>query len=117
MRLVRIRDGRVGLLGQPGGGQGGVVWWRSEQLELLDGAVEAAASGHPMLLSIEGEPGQGKTSLLREVAERAVGFQRLLAEGVEELIVSHTRRSDSGRWNTGSDRRQLHSRQLRSRAR
>lgn len=55
-------------------------WWRPDQLERVDGAVAAASEGRPTLLSIEGEPGQGKSALLDEVVGRAAGFNRLRAD-------------------------------------
>jgi DNA-binding CsgD family transcriptional regulator len=62
------------------------MWWRSDQLTPIDNGIAAAADGRPTLLSVEGEPGQGKSSLLREVAARADGFHQLAAEGVENLL-------------------------------
>lgn len=60
-------------------------WWRQDQLDLATEAIRAAGSGVPTALSVEGDPGQGKTSMLREVELRADGFHVLRAEGIEAL--------------------------------
>ncbi|GAA3610174.1 helix-turn-helix transcriptional regulator [Microlunatus ginsengisoli] len=62
------------------------MWWRPDQLDLVETALATSAAGVPTLLSIEGDPGQGKTSLVREVRERAAGRQLLTADGVESLV-------------------------------
>jgi predicted ATPase len=44
---------------------------RRFELEQLDAALEALAAGAPACLAVEGEPGIGKTRLLRELRCRA----------------------------------------------
>src|ERR671911_3175056 len=44
---------------------------RRAELEQLDAALEALAGGAPACLAVEGEPGIGKTRLLRELRRRA----------------------------------------------
>ena len=55
--------------------------WQDEQLNAISAALEAARSGQPTVLSVLGKPGMGKTSLLREIATRASGFNVLQADG------------------------------------
>jgi DNA-binding CsgD family transcriptional regulator len=55
--------------------------WQSRQLKTVSAAIESARNGRPALLSVLGEPGTGKTSLLREVARRASGFHVLEGDG------------------------------------
>jgi DNA-binding CsgD family transcriptional regulator len=55
--------------------------WDSSQIETAGAAIEAARAGRPTLIAVLGEPGMGKTSLLREIARRASGFNVLPAEG------------------------------------
>ncbi len=55
--------------------------WQVEQLSAIAAALEAARSGQPTVLSVLGESGTGKTSLLREIATRASGFNVLEADG------------------------------------
>jgi hypothetical protein len=57
--------------------------WRDEQLSVISAALDAARNGRPTVLSVLGEPGMGKTSLLREIAARASGFNVLAADGRE----------------------------------
>jgi len=57
------------------------VLWQDEQLNAISAALEAARSGQPTVLSVLGKPGMGKTSLLREIATRASGFNVLQADG------------------------------------
>jgi hypothetical protein len=57
--------------------------WQDEQLSAISAALEAARSGQPTVLSVLGRPGTGKTSLLREIATRASGFNVLEADGQE----------------------------------
>jgi DNA-binding CsgD family transcriptional regulator len=59
------------------------VLWLVEQLSVISAALEAARGGQPTVLSVLGEPGTGKTSLLREIAARASGFNVLKADGRE----------------------------------
>jgi len=56
-----VPDGTVPLLG------------RTAELEFLDAALLDVAAGHPRQLLIDGEPGVGKTSLLREVPRMSKG--------------------------------------------
>jgi predicted ATPase len=57
--------------------------WQDEQISAILAALEAARSGQPTVLSVLGKPGMGKTSLLREMATRASGFNVLEADGQE----------------------------------
>jgi DNA-binding CsgD family transcriptional regulator len=57
------------------------VLWQVEQISAISAALEAARGGQPTVLSVLGQPGMGKTSLLREIATRASGFNVLEAEG------------------------------------
>jgi DNA-binding CsgD family transcriptional regulator len=59
------------------------VLWQDEQLSKISAALDAARSGRPTVLSVLGEPGMGKTSLLREIATRSPGFNVLEADGRE----------------------------------
>jgi len=59
------------------------VLWQEEQIRVISAALEAARSGQPTVLSVLGQPGTGKTSLLREIATRASGFNVLEADGQE----------------------------------
>ena len=56
---------------------------RSSELARLDGVLERAAQGSSGALVIVGEAGSGKSSLLDEVAARAVGATLLQASGSE----------------------------------
>ena len=55
------------------------MWWRPEQLDLVRVAIEGAYAGSPTLLSIEGDPGQGKSALLAETLRQATNFGQLPA--------------------------------------
>jgi hypothetical protein len=57
--------------------------WQDEQISAILASLEAARSGQPTVLSVLGKPGMGKTSLLREMATRASGFNVLEADGQE----------------------------------
>ena len=57
--------------------------WQDEQISAISAALEAARSGQPTVLSVLGEPGMGKTSLLNEIASRAPEFNVLQADGRE----------------------------------
>jgi len=57
--------------------------WQDEQISVISAALEAARGGQPTVLSVLGRPGMGKTSLLREIAVRASGFNILEADGQE----------------------------------
>ncbi len=54
---------------------------RDAELALLDAALEALDGGAPGCISIEGEPGIGKTRLLRELRDRADTRGRLVLTG------------------------------------
>ena len=45
--------------------------------------IEAAREGRSAALLVHGEAGMGKTSLLRDAAERATGLRVLRARGIE----------------------------------
>jgi DNA-binding CsgD family transcriptional regulator len=57
--------------------------WQDEQISAISAALEAARGGQPTVLAVLGKPGMGKTSLLREIAIRASGFNVLEADGQE----------------------------------
>jgi predicted ATPase len=59
------------------------VLWQDDQLNAIAAALGAARSGQPAVLRVLGKPGMGKTSLLREIATRASGFNVLEADGQE----------------------------------
>jgi DNA-binding CsgD family transcriptional regulator len=59
--------------------------WQHGQLTAISAALEAARNGQPTVLSVLGMPGMGKTSLLREIATRASGFNVLEADGQESV--------------------------------
>lgn len=77
------------------------MWWRQDQLDGLDDAVSAAVRGRPTVLSIEGDAGQGKTALLRELLMRAPDFHVLRGEGDEETSRHRLRLLDQ--WGLGRD--------------
>src|SRR5918997_4582703 len=56
---------------------------RSREREALDRLLEAARGGRSGVLVIRGEPGVGKTALLRLAAGRASGFRVVQIAGVE----------------------------------
>ena len=62
------------------------MWWSTDQIELIDRAIARAAAGRPNLLWVEGDSGQGKSSLLGEIGARARGFHVVRLEGVEDLL-------------------------------
>ena len=57
--------------------------WPENALALIDGAIAAARAGEPVVVSLEGEAGYGKSALLREVTLRLDGFHLLHAAGEE----------------------------------
>lgn len=57
--------------------------WQDDQLSAVAAALGAARSGQPAVLRVLGQPGMGKTSLLREIATRASGFTVLASDGQE----------------------------------
>ena len=56
---------------------------RTGELEILDQLIANVRSGQSAVLVLRGEPGIGKTSLLRHLIGRASGFQVVRAAGVE----------------------------------
>jgi GTPase SAR1 family protein len=57
------------------------VLWQAAQLSLISAALDAARGGQPTVLGVLGEPGMGKTSLLREIAARSSPRLRGRASG------------------------------------
>ncbi|THG33991.1 hypothetical protein E6C70_11245 [Glaciibacter flavus] len=55
--------------------------WREEDLETVAAMLAASRSGRPAVLTIVGEAGMGKSSLLRDVVRDANDFVVLRAEG------------------------------------
>ncbi len=62
---------------------GGMLVGRDREREAIERALERARSGASATLALLGEPGIGKTSLLRHAEGRARGMQLLRARGVE----------------------------------
>jgi DNA-binding CsgD family transcriptional regulator len=60
-----------------------VMLWQVKQLKTLTSAIGAAREGRPTVLTIVGDAGMGKTSLLRELQVRASGFNVLFGHGEE----------------------------------
>ena len=56
---------------------------RDEETRRIDSLLEAARAGTSEALMLRGEPGIGKTALLRYAAERAQGMTVLHAQGLE----------------------------------
>jgi predicted ATPase len=54
---------------------------RESELERLDAALEALDGGTPACIAVEGEPGIGKTRLLRELRDRAEARGHLVLAG------------------------------------
>ena len=54
---------------------------RTEETALLERALDELELGHPKLVELAGEPGIGKTRLLKEVAVRAEARGRLVLSG------------------------------------
>lgn len=57
--------------------------WQHRHVEVLRAAMEDARGGQAAAVTVLGESGMGKTSLLREVVRRASGFNVLEAGGEE----------------------------------
>lgn len=57
--------------------------WSDATLNVLDDAAASARDGKPAVVSIEGEPGFGKSTLLREAVSRLDDFHVLRAFGEE----------------------------------
>src|SRR5258706_12337753 len=49
-------------------------YWTAEQLRAVQAAVDSARGGAATVLSIEGRPGTGKSSLLVDLRDRAEGL-------------------------------------------
>jgi DNA-binding CsgD family transcriptional regulator len=60
------------------------VWWTEQQLQTLDDAMSDARKGRPSGLVVTGEPGQGKSTLLWELADRAGDFDVRLVQGMQD---------------------------------
>jgi DNA-binding CsgD family transcriptional regulator len=60
-----------------------VLLWGDEQLAALDRSLEQARAGHPTTLTVIGDAGLGKTSLLDELVARASDFWVLTADGFD----------------------------------
>jgi DNA-binding CsgD family transcriptional regulator/tetratricopeptide (TPR) repeat protein len=63
---------------------------REAELASLAGAVDAAANGVGSVVLISGEAGIGKTSLMREVVQRAQGRARVLVGACDDLLIPRT---------------------------
>jgi DNA-binding CsgD family transcriptional regulator len=59
------------------------VLWPSDQIGAITAAIEAARVGSPSVVTVLGDAGMGKTSLLREIVRRSSGFNVIEAEGWE----------------------------------
>src|SRR5690348_1083334 len=62
---------------------------RDDCLEALDASLERAAGGGGWVALVTGEAGIGKTSLLRQFAERRQKGARMLWGGCEALFTPH----------------------------
>ena len=60
------------------------LYGRNAELAALDDLLSRAREGTSGALVLRGDPGIGKTALLREVTERADGFRVIRATGTEE---------------------------------
>jgi DNA-binding CsgD family transcriptional regulator len=59
------------------------LWGRRKQCDALDGLLADARAGRSRALVVRGEPGIGKTALLKYAADTALDFQVARAVGVE----------------------------------
>ena len=59
------------------------LWGRREQCNALDGLLADARAGRSRTMVVRGEPGIGKTALLKYAADTALDFQVARAVGVE----------------------------------
>ncbi len=64
-----------------------MLLWGDEQLAVLDRSLEQARTGQPTTVTVLGDAGLGKTSLLNELVTRAADFQVLTADGFENARV------------------------------
>jgi ATP/maltotriose-dependent transcriptional regulator MalT len=81
--LTGTLNSLIGAVGSPAGlalGTGKTVG-RADELERLEGALDALDRGEPGCLAVEGEPGIGKTRLLDELRERAEARGHLTLAG------------------------------------
>jgi DNA-binding NarL/FixJ family response regulator len=60
-----------------------VLWGREAECLRLDGLLDAAREGTSSALLIRGEPGVGKSALLRYAQDRATGMITVVARGME----------------------------------
>lgn len=60
-----------------------MITLRPEREQLFAESLSSARGGTPRLLCIEGDPGVGKTTHLRELVDMASGFRVLTVTGVE----------------------------------
>ncbi len=63
-----------------------VLVGREAELAQLNGLLQAAGSGRSSVLVLEGDPGVGKSALLRSLLESSAGFQVLWAQGLESEV-------------------------------
>ena len=61
---------------------------REDELTILRNALARAESGEGGVVLVTGEPGAGKTRLMREIANEAVGRNTLVLYGVSDAVVS-----------------------------
>src|SRR5215212_2761806 len=60
-----------------------MLYGRVGECAALERLLEDARASHSRVLVVRGEPGSGKSALLDEAVERAVGFRVLRAVGIE----------------------------------
>ena len=60
-----------------------MLYGRVAECAALERLLEEARASHSGVLVVRGEPGLGKSALLQEAVERAVGFRVLRAVGIE----------------------------------
>jgi DNA-binding CsgD family transcriptional regulator len=60
-----------------------MLYGRVAECAVLEGLLEDARASHSGVLVVRGEPGLGKSALLEDAVERAVGFRVLEAVGIE----------------------------------
>src|SRR5258708_504926 len=70
----------------PNGAPGVRLLGRQREREVIEGLLDAARSGHGGVLVVHGEPGVGKTALLRHSIEAAREFRVARTAGVEGEI-------------------------------
>src|SRR3712207_1135279 len=63
---------------------------RDAPLGALEGALSEASAGIGSTALVTGEPGIGKTSLVREFAARAAGRARVLSAACDDLVTPRT---------------------------